>query len=167
MLLEWYVFYTFPKAEKVIKQELEKSNFQVCLPLQKVTRQWKDRKKVLEMPLFPNYIFVKTIKSNVYHIVNHPKIVKYLAFEGKPAKLKDEEIEFINSVCKFESEICITPFRKGDRIRINGGVLNGYEGILTEVKGKKTFGFHLKEVNQMLWVDISKVRIEKIDLTYL
>jgi transcription antitermination factor NusG len=161
MTLEWFVFYTFPKAEKVIKKELEKVNLEVCLPLQKVTRQWKDRRKVLEIPLFPNYIFVKTFKSQVYHIVNNPKVVRYVAFEGRPATLKEEEVDFIRYAGQCNN-IYLSHLKKGDKIRISSGVLQGYEGILAECDGKKKFGLVLKEINQMIFVDLTNTKYEKV-----
>jgi transcription elongation factor/antiterminator RfaH len=162
MLLEWYIFYTFPKAEKVIKQELERRNYDVCLPLQKVIRQWKDRKKIIETPLFPNYIFVKTIKTQIYHIAANPKIIKFVAFEGKPAKLKEADIEFIKSACQC-GDVYLSNVKKGDKIRINSGLLRGHEGVLVESDGKKRFGLLLKEISQMIIIDLNKTKFEKLN----
>jgi transcription antitermination factor NusG len=162
MALEWYVFYTFHNAEKVIKQELEKVKFEVCLPLQKITRQWKDRKKEIEIPLFPNYIFVKTLKAQVYHIINNPKIVRYIAFDGRPATLKEEEIDFIKSAGKC-GNIYLSHLKKGDKIRITSGLLRGYEGVLVECDEKKRFGLFLKEINQMIMVDLNNNKFEKLN----
>ncbi len=158
----WYVFYTYPKSEKALKQELEKVRYEVFLPLQKVTRQWKDRKKIMEWPLFPNYIFVKTAKEQVYHILNYPKIIRYVSFEGRPATLSEEEIILISEAIKIDQNICLTSWQKGDRIQIKEGILKDYEGILSEIKGKRNFGFYLKEVKQMIWIDITKIKIEKL-----
>jgi len=163
MVLNWYVFYTFHKSEKAIKQELEKVNFEVCLPLQKVTRQWKDRKKEIEIPLFPNYIFVKTLKAQVYHILNYPKIVKYVAFDGRPATLREEEIDFIRSAGKC-GNIYLSHLKKGDKIRLTSGILRGYEGVLVECDGKKRFGLLLKEINQMIFVDLNDTKFEKLTM---
>jgi transcription antitermination factor NusG len=162
MSLAWYVFYTFPKAEKVIKHELERVNFEVCLPVQKVIRQWKDRKKELEVPLFPNYIFVKTFKEQIYDIINFPKIVRYVAFEGRPAELKEEEINFMKSAGKC-GNIYLSNLRKGDKIRIKSGILEGYEGMLVECDGKKRFGLLLREINQTIMVDFNNTSFEKLN----
>lgn len=162
MLYKWFIFYTGPKAEKFLKNELEKENYEVCLPLQKVHRQWKDRKKILDIPLFPNYIFVKTAKENIYHILHFPKIVKYVAFDGRPATLGEEEIKFINKACQYNNVTFLSELRKGDKIRINSGILKGYEGILIEADGKKWFGLQLKEFKKIVYINIEKNIFVKI-----
>jgi transcription antitermination factor NusG len=162
MSLEWFIFYTYPKSEKVIKKELEKFNYQIYLPLQKVQRQWKDRKKTIEVPLFSNYIFVRTLRENIYHILDFPKIVKYVAFEGKPATLKERDLDFINTACSYNLNISVSNLKKGEKIRIKSGVLKGYEGILIEHDGRKRFGLQLKEMNQIAFIDLNNTRFERI-----
>jgi transcription antitermination factor NusG len=162
MSIEWYVFYTYPKAERGLKIELERLHYEVCLPLHKVTRQWKDRKKVLEQPLFPNYIFVRTVRDKIYDVLSVPKMVKYIAFEGKPATLKEEEISFINQICSTGHNVFVSNLTKGDCIRILDGPLIGYTGILIECDGKKRFGLALKEMFYTIYVDLGVTKFEKM-----
>jgi transcription antitermination factor NusG len=154
--LNWFIYYTYPKAERVIKKELEKSDLEVFLPLHKIKRQWSDRVKQLEVPLFSNYIFVKSSKNTIYNIIKHPKIVKYVAFEGRPAILKDEEIcliqKFIDIGMSIESDRSIMV---GDMVKIKTGPLQGLTGILIEKKGSKRFGIKLRELNQTLSIEIN------------
>ncbi len=60
----WYAAYTMPKFEKRIYGELVKKNVEAYLPVQQVFRQWSDRVKKIELPLFPNYIFVRNQQHN-------------------------------------------------------------------------------------------------------
>jgi transcription antitermination factor NusG len=161
--MNWFIYYTYPKAEKAILKEFEKSNFEVFLPLIKVKRKWSDRIKILDTPLFPNYIFIKSNKEDIYKIIKHPKIVKYVAFEGRPAVLKDEEICLIRKLSnnyndiKTEGAILV-----GDKVKIKTGSLEGFTGTLIEQKGSTRFGIKLHELNQTISIEISLENIERI-----
>lgn len=163
--MNWFIYYTYPKAEKLLLKEFEKANFEVFLPLTKINRKWSDRIKALDVPLFPNYIFIKSDRNEIYRIIKHPKIVKYVSFEGRPAVLKDEEIcmirKFLNNynVIKTEGAILV-----GDRVKIKSGPLQGFTGTLIEQKGSTRFGIKLHEFNQTISIEINLESVERVRL---
>jgi len=161
--MKWFVYYTYPKSERVIKNEFENKNFEVFLPLYKVKRQWSDRIKVLEVPLFSNYIFIKSIKHDIYTIIKHPKIIRYVAFAGQPAFLKEEEICALQKFISYSNDIEIDlSIMVGNKVKIKSGPLKGLTGILIEKKGSKRFGIRLSELSQTVSVEIGLENIEKI-----
>ena len=164
MKLRWYVYYTFPKSEFVVKKEFEKANFEVFLPLRKVKRQWSDRVKIIDVPLFPNYIFIRSISEDIYNIIRHPKIIKYVAFEGRPASLKDEEIllmrKFTNNNNNIEIDLSVMI---GNKVRIISGPLLGLTGTLIERKGSNRFGIKLHELSQTLSIEIKLENVELME----
>lgn len=163
MLQEWFVYYTYPKAERAIKRELERGDYEVFLPLQKINKQWSDRIKQLEVPLFPNYIFIRSKKSEIYSIIKHPKIVKYISFEGRPGILKDEEVLIIKKLANCSSKIEIdTSITTGDKVRIKSGPLEGLYGTLIEKKNGMRFGIKLNELNHTISVEIELKNVERI-----
>lgn len=161
----WYIYYTYPKVERILRDYFNKANFEVFLPLHKVKRQWSDRVKVLEVPLFTNYIFIKSDKHDIYNIIKHPKIIKYVAFGGCPAYLKEDELCLIKKITNNCHNIEIDPtIRTGDMVKIKSGSLKGLTGILLEKKGSKRFGIRIYELNQTLSIEINIDLLEKVEI---
>lgn len=159
----WYIFYTAPRAEKVIKKELNKKGYDVFLPITKKLRIWKNRqKKIVDQVLFPSYIFINTEEHNLFKICQTPKIVTYIHCGGRPSKLNFESIKGIKLMLDLEQEITVEQnFTEGQNVRIIHGPLAGYEGLLVRQKSKNRFGIQLKEINQTVFIDICTTSIVK------
>ena len=159
----WYVFYTAPRAEKVIRRELEFRGYEVFLPITKTLRIWKNRqKKMVDKVLFPSYIFVNTEESYLYKICQTPKIMTFIHCDGKPSKINFNCIEGIKRMVNLEQEISVeSNFSEGENVKIICGPLAGYEGILVKQKSKNRFGIQLKEINQTVFIDICTSVVEK------
>jgi len=162
--LNWYIFYTCPRAEKAVQQELLKRNYDVFLPMMKTLKVWKNRqKKWISQVLFPNYIFVKTFPFELYRITQIPKIVSCITCSGEPSIISSKEVEGIKEILSLGNEITVEKrFVKGENVRIVRGPLIGYEGILVEQKGKTRFGIKLKEINHVVLIDINIKLLEKV-----
>lgn len=160
----WYLFYLRPRAEKSVCNELNKRGYLVYCPSYRTTRVWKNRqKKVIELPLFPNYIFVHTYQYELHTIKLLPKVVALVTLDGKPAVVSEEEIEGIKRMIELEKKITVeTRFSQGEHVRICSGPLTGYEGILIRKNGKSRFGIVLKAMNQTAFVEVDVSHLEKI-----
>lgn len=117
---------------------LEKGIEHYC-PLNKVTRQWSDRKKVVMEPVFKGYVFVKPIEEKKWDVRKIPGILNYVYWLGKPAIIKEEEIVTIK---KFLNEFHDVVVEKRElvvnsTVRITQGVLMNYEGMVIEVFGNR------------------------------
>ncbi len=161
-LKNWYVFSTFPKSEKIVLNSLIRMEFEVFLPTIRTLRIWKNRQRVwLDQILFPGYIFVFTFQSSLYSITSLPKIISYLKFEGIPATVPNKEIEAIKRViclehtCIEKSEYCI-----GEKVKVIGGPLAGYDGVLISKNGKERFGIQINAIGQTLLVEINTSYLE-------
>jgi transcription antitermination factor NusG len=137
---KWYVITTKSRAEKRVSLDLAKLGIDHFLPLQKHLKQWKDRKKWVELPLFNSYIFVYTAEQLRNEVFEVPGVVKYLAIKGSPCVLKQEEIERIKKICNQEHEVTITQsgILTGDEVEVTEGPLKGLKGRITE-KGNNSF----------------------------
>lgn len=137
---KWYVIITKSRSEKKVSLGLEKLGIEHFLPLQKQLKQWKDRKKWVEIPLFNSYIFVHTTEQLRNEVFAVPGVVKYLAFRGTPCVLQPEEIERINKICKQEHEITITNrgLLTGDAVEVTEGPLKGLKGKISH-KGNNAY----------------------------
>jgi transcription antitermination factor NusG len=163
-LRNWYVFYTAPRAEKKVHQELFHRGYEVFLPKTKTLRIWKNRqKKMVDMILFPSYIFVNTYEKYLYNICQIPKISTFIHCAGKPSIIDFKCIDGIKKMLALEQEVTVrNNFAEGENVRVVYGPLTGYEGILIQQKSKTRFGIQLKEINQTVFIDISTSLLEKI-----
>lgn len=93
------------------------------------------------MPLFPSYLFIRTTEQFRNEVFQVPGVLKYLSIEGKLCTLRDEEIERVARICRFEKEISVSrqAFAAGDEVEVIAGPLTGIKGRLTE----KTNGTYL------------------------
>lgn len=165
-ILKWFAIYTKPRAEKKVTSQLEDNNYEVYLPLKKELRQWKDRKKQVEIPLFSSYVFVKIIKKQYYEL---PKqilgFVKFVSIGGNLIAVRDEEIESIKKILS-HSEIDIETtnerFELNDNVKIKSGILKGQEGKLIEFQGKYKIAIRIYSLGTSLIVKINKNTITKI-----
>lgn len=160
----WFVFYTCPRSEKVVYQDMIKRGYEAFLPTTKTLRIWKNRqKKWIEEVLFPSYIFVNTKHCELYDITQLPKVVTYIHCAGKPSTIALEEIEGIKRMLCLEQEVSVeTNFVEGENVRILYGPLAGHKGILVKKKGKTRFGIRLKEINHTVFIDICTKVLEKV-----
>ena len=93
MKKKWYVVYTKARNEKKTALILEKSGIDVYCPIVKEVRQWSDRKKTVEVPLFSSYLFVHLAPKDRELVYAAPGVVRYLFWLNRPAIVKDQEIK--------------------------------------------------------------------------
>jgi transcription antitermination factor NusG len=161
----WFVFYTLPRAEKLVYQDLLKNDYIAFLPTTKSLRVWKNRqKKWIEEVLFPNYIFVYMHSNELHKIIRMPKIVTYIHCGGKPSVIRNKEIEAIQKMICHYQNVCVEkiPFFGSEKVKITIGPLAGFEGILLEQKGKTRFGVQVEVINRTIIVDIEASELDII-----
>ncbi|RYZ48538.1 MAG: UpxY family transcription antiterminator, partial [Chitinophagaceae bacterium] len=91
----WYAVYTLPRWEKKVARILEQQGIGVYCPLNKVVRQWSDRKKKVLEPLFKGYVFVQVSESEKWRVKETHGILNYVYWNGKPGIIRNDEIETI------------------------------------------------------------------------
>ncbi len=137
--MSWYVLYTKPRTEKRVAESLEQMGVKVYCPLITEIKQWKDRKKKLKTPLFKSYVFIKLEEKNRNRVFDVPGVVRYLFWLGKPAIVRNEEIEVIQEWLDGEKvdEAKVEHLNEGDKISIKNGVFKDQEAIIREVGKRK------------------------------
>ncbi|WP_020531609.1 UpxY family transcription antiterminator [Flexithrix dorotheae] len=131
---QWYVIYTKPKNEKKVNQRLVDKNIQTFLPLQKTLRQWSDRKKKVEIPVFSSYLFVRIDIKHKYDVLETNGVVRFVNYLGKPAIVREHEIEAIRFLLNNYTEIKAESLAIGSRLEIKAGTLKGNTGIVVKHK---------------------------------
>lgn len=133
--MNWYVIYTKPKWEKKVAERLTEIGIECYCPLIIKIKQWSDRKKKVEMPLFNSYVFVKLLDNERNSVFEIAGVVRYLFWLGKPAVVRDEEINIIKNSLKSPNiaDASVLPFHVGDKIKLESGAFNNQNAIVQEV----------------------------------
>jgi len=162
----WFAIYTHSRAEKKVFERLINLNFHAYLPLIEVVRQWSDRKRKVKEPLIKSYLFVKTSKSNLLEIVKVPGVIKILKHLGKPAVVKNIEIENLKIICNNCSQIkFIQPIdlAKGDEIEVVEGPFTGLCATYIKNKGKHKVVVTVESMQSYIEVTLPVNTIKKIN----
>lgn len=136
---KWYVVYTRPRWEKKVAGILLAKGIEHYCPLNKVLKQWSDRKKIVLEPLFKGYIFVKLADTGKWDIKNIDGILNFVYWLGKPAIVKEAEIVTIKKFLQEFSAVEVIERRLdiNSKVLIKQGVLMNYHGIIVEILGNK------------------------------
>lgn len=137
--MNWYVVYTKPKWEKKVAEQLEQSGIECYCPLVTQVRQWSDRKKKVEVPLFNSYVFVRLAEAERNLVFQSSGAVRYLFWLGKPAIVRDEEITTIKKwlTNPDKCEILVSSLQIGDKVILESGPFKSHQAIVQEL-GKTT-----------------------------
>lgn len=127
----WFAVYTRSRHEKIAEKELKKKGFETFLPLRKVVRQWSDRKKTIEEPLFKGYLFVRTALTERFGVLNSVGVVRFVSQGSEPAEIPEKELAAIRLFV--EQDIQVDPFpylKEGERVYVRSGPFKGAEGFV-------------------------------------
>lgn len=154
---KWFVVYTRSRAEKKVHCELISQDIECFLPLQKKLRQWKDRKKWIEVPLISGYCFVKISKKEYVSVLNTSNVIRYVTFNGKAAVVPDEQIENLKQMLSqtdFDITVTHERLQPGQRVEIISGPMIGLQGELTGSRGKHRFILRINQINSTFLVEV-------------
>lgn len=159
----WYAVYVKSRYEKKTSKLLEDRHIETYLPLIGRLKQWSDRKKMVEEPLFKSYLFVHTDLKDYFEILNTPGIVKFVTFEGKPVPVPDNQLvavkEFIGGYDGEEDFEHLPELQEGQMVEIVFGQMKGLVGRLVEIRGKQRVMVDIEAVGQSLPINISRSQV--------
>src|SRR6476620_10072500 len=129
MSKKWLAIYTRPRWEKKVSQLLIEKEVECYCPLNKVTRKWSDRMKVVEEPLFKSYVFVKVTDEDRTAVRMTPGVINFVYWEGKPAVIKEKEINAIKQFLNEYENVELKPIKLelNQRVKITKGPLMDQE----------------------------------------
>jgi transcription antitermination factor NusG len=158
----WYVAYTCPRHEKRVAQQLSERGIPSFLPLYRSIRRWKDRRKELELPLFPGYCFVQTEIEQRVRLLQLPGVVNFVMFQGKPAPVSGREME---SLCRSLQGAPVRPhpyLRAGKRVRVQHGPMAGLEGVFVRWRDRARIVISITLIQRSIAVEVDEADIEVI-----
>ena len=132
----WYAVQCWLRKESMIAAQLEGQGFECFLPKYKSLREWSDRKKEVEQPLFPGYLFCRFDYTQRRPVVVTPGVLQVVGCGRTPTPIEDREIEAIQIAVASGVPGQPWPYLEvGEKVRIHTGKLSGLEGILVNFKG--------------------------------
>lgn len=132
--MSWKVLYVKPRNEKKVAELLSRLGVVVYCPLVIEVRQWSDRKQKVQVPLLSSYVFVQIEEINRELVFQVPGVIRYLFWLGKPAVVRDNEIELMKEWLVGENvKVDVQGLQPGDKMKISTGPFKDKKGIVQEI----------------------------------
>jgi transcription antitermination factor NusG len=161
---KWFAVYTRNKHEKVVDTQLSKLGIETFLPIREQLSQWKDRKKIIETPLFPGYLFTCIdLKQDYLKVLSTKGVVTLLGINGIPQSIPDDEVQSLKYVMK--SNYKYDPYaslQKGVKVIVVRGPLEGTVGDIVKKSGKFKLKVSVELIKSSIIMDIDASDVEVV-----
>ena len=161
----WYVVYVRSRHEKNVYSALLDKGIDASLPMKTVVREWSDRKKKVQLPLFRGYVFVNIyLKIDNLIVLKTLGVVKFIGIRNKPSRIPDEQIHWMHmlvaesATVRAEKEIPL-----GQRVRVMGGPFKGIKGVVKRVGSRSRLVVLIESIMQAVSIEINPNYLEKIN----
>lgn len=158
---KWYALYTFSNMEKKVQGELELLGLEQYLPIQTEIRQWHDRKKKVQIPLFRNYIFCCITNKERELVYRVPQVRCFVSINGKPCVISYHDIEGIKAGLDGGLKISNGQFSScGAGVIIDSGPFAGFYGTLIRKKGRTRLCVRLQSLQQVILLELEASQLK-------
>jgi transcription antitermination factor NusG len=161
----WYAVHTRSNFEKHIAGELGQKGIETFLPVFREIHRWKDRKKMVEIPYFPSYVFarIEDAPERRLDILRTAGAVRILGHAGDIEAIPDMEIMQLQRLVESSLAACAHPFLKeGSQVRVKAGVLRGVEGLLVHFKNQSRLVLSVNLLARCVATEIDLCDVELI-----
>lgn len=163
----WYAFYTRARHEKQVDRLLSERGFETFLPLMPRVSQWKDRKKVVEWPLFPSYVFGRFRPADLTWVLSTPGVATVVRSNGRPAVIADDELENVRRLVAALSKGAGQPERRpflmeGQWVEVLDGPFRGLRGVVVEHRNRRRVVIGIAAIGEGLEVDIDTSALQPV-----
>ncbi|WPP52912.1 UpxY family transcription antiterminator [Catalinimonas niigatensis] len=162
---KWYALYTRARAEKKLYTLLTQKKVDCFLPLKNTLVQRSDRKKWVQLPLLPSYLFVKVSEQERYTVLNTPGAVRYVSFEGKAVSIPEKQLIALQQMIQNNGENVEADygkFDKGDIVEVREGPLRGIQGEVVQIRGKQRLLLRFDSLGYVVHVEASMVELQSV-----
>jgi transcription antitermination factor NusG len=159
----WHAIFTRPRHEKAVDRQLEERRIESFLPLYGKFHRWKDRKKLVLLPIFPAYVFVRILRSERLAVLQLSGVLRFITFGGSPAEIPDAELRALRA--SIDSGTSLEPHRYmtvGRRVKVCRGPLQDTEGILIRKKGGHRLVLSINSIQRSLAVEVDVADVSPI-----
>lgn len=165
MTENWYALRVKSRHEFVTADELTRKDIENFLPSVSRVRQWKDRKKVVNFPLFPGYLFVhlEPQPGAFLDVLKTRGSVCFVSLEpGQPTSLLPEEIASLRVMLECGEQLDVFPaFKEGTAVRVKRGPLSGIVGILVKRESHQMFFINIDILGRSVGLKICAEDVER------
>lgn len=159
----WFAAYTSANHEKRVSQQLTVRAVEHFLPVYSSVRRWKDRRVILEMPLFPGYVFVRLAFCDRLRVLQVPGVARLVGFDGAPAVILDSEIESLRGGLAAGARVTPHPYlRAGRRVEVKSGPMAGTQGILLKRKRGARLIVSIELIQRSVAVEVDESAVEPV-----
>lgn len=161
----WYAVQTRSRHEKLVACHLKTRGVSQYLPIVVETHRWSDRRRRVELPLFPGYVFVRVADCNErrVEVLRIPGVVRFVGATPTGTAIPDTEIESVKTLVEGNLPWTSYPFLKtGQRVRIRGGAMDGLEGILLRRDGEDRLVISIDAIERSLSITVKGYDLEAI-----
>ena len=160
----WYAVYTRPRWEKKVAGALTRTHIENYCPLNRVKRQWSDRKKYVLEPLFTSYVFVRVTEAEHALLKKTDGVVNMVYWLGKPAVIRDVEIDMIKGFLNECTDVKLEkrPIYLNDKVRVVGGPLSELEGQVIGLK-TRTIKIMLPSLGYMMKAEVETGNVKVLE----
>jgi transcription antitermination factor NusG len=160
----WYVVQTRYRFESKVASQLQGKGVEVFLPLLNQTHRWSDRQKIISVPLFSGYVFVRWQPSAPSRtpVLRTEGVMGFVQVHGDASPIPARQIDDLRSLLAQKLPCTLHAFLKvGQRVRIRGGCLDGLEGILAQ-SSQKTLVISIECIQRSVAVTIEGYELEPV-----
>jgi transcription antitermination factor NusG len=161
----WYALHTRARHERVVEHRLREEGMETFLPTIRETHRWSDRKKVVDVPLFSCYVFVRCSlsaddRTRVHRV---DSVLGFVGTRGSGAPIPDAQIESVRAVLSQKTPCRSHPFLKvGQRVRVCGGAMDGVEGVFLSENGDHSLVISVDVIQRSLAVRIDGYQVKPV-----
>jgi transcription antitermination factor NusG len=127
----WHILHTKSRQEKALAESLASMGISYFLPLSKLQRTYGHRKEMVELPLFPGYVFLHATLEEAYFADRTKRVAKVIQVVDQATLIKElRQIQLA-----LEAQVPLDPFpylREGIRVEVRSGPLRGLRGIIED-----------------------------------
>jgi transcription antitermination factor NusG len=159
----WYALQIWTGKEKVTSAALQLKNYEVFLPLSNEKRQWSDRCKLVQNPLFPGYAFCRFPVKDKIPILATPNVMGIIGHNKTPVPISTEEIENVRTLVNSRASLEHHPFLAlGQRVYVDKGPLQGAHGVLTTVKSQHRLVVSISLLQRSISVEVDRHCVQPV-----
>lgn len=161
----WYAAQTRSRHERLVAHQLESRGIAQYLPTITEIHRWSDRRRKIELPLFPGYVFVQIIATNDFRVqvLRIPGVVRLVGSERGGTPIPADQIKSVRTLVDCQLPWTLHPFLKvGQRVRVRGGALDGMEGIFLKRNGLDALVISVDAIQRSLAVSLQGYNLEVV-----
>ena len=133
----WYALYTRSRHEKAVDERLHEKDIESFLPLYDIQSRWKDRRKWVQKPVFPGYLFARPSPESLWLLSVMPGVVQVVGDGRRPIPVPDDQVDAVRRMVESSARVAPLPYlQAGRRVYVRVGPLQGIEGFIVRRNGR-------------------------------